>query len=79
MNKLLNNLERKFGRYAIPRLTFVMICCYVVGYMLQLINPNIAEFMTLEPGLIMRGEESSPGSSYRPRVWTSAASVSSSH
>ena len=56
MNKLLNNLERKFGRYAIPRLTFVMICCYVVGYMLQLINPNIAEFMTLEPGLILRGE-----------------------
>lgn len=56
MNKLLNNLERKFGRYAIPRLTFVMICCYLVGYMLQLINPNIAEFMTLEPGLILRGE-----------------------
>ena len=56
MNKLLNNMERKLGRYAIPRLTFVMICCYVVGYMLQLINPNIAEFMTLEPGLILRGE-----------------------
>ena len=49
-------MERKLGRYAIPRLTFVMICCYVVGYMLQLINPNIAEFMTLEPGLILRGE-----------------------
>lgn len=56
MNKLMNNLERKFGRYAIPRLTFVMICCYVVGYMLQLINPNVALFMTLEPGLILRGE-----------------------
>ena len=49
-------MERKFGRYSIPRLTFVMICCYVVGYLLQMINPNIAEFMTLEPGLILRGE-----------------------
>ena len=49
-------MERKFGRYSIPRLTVDMNCSYVVGYMLQMINPDIAKFMTLEPGLILRGE-----------------------
>ncbi|MCR5293755.1 MAG: hypothetical protein K6E30_01090 [Lachnospiraceae bacterium] len=56
MNKLLNNLERKIGRYAIPNLTMVIIGCYLIGYVLTTINPDIASYMTLEPGLILRGQ-----------------------
>lgn len=56
MNRFLNNMERKFGKWAIPNLTMVLIFCYVAGYALQMINPNAAQFMELEPGYILRGQ-----------------------
>lgn len=49
-------MERKFGKYAIPNLTLILIGCYVVGYFLQMINTNAAEYMQLEPGFILRGQ-----------------------
>ncbi len=49
-------MQRKFGKYAIPHLTAVLIGLYVVGYILQLINPNAVSYMTLEPALILRGQ-----------------------
>lgn len=56
MNSLLNKMERKFGKYAIPNLTMILIGCYVLGYILQMINPNAAQYMQLEPGYILRGQ-----------------------
>ena len=56
MNGLLNKMERKLRKYAIPNLTMVLIGCYVIGYVLQMINPNAAEYMQLEPGYILRGQ-----------------------
>ena len=57
MNNLFNKLERKFGKYAIPHLTFVMIGCYVVGYLLQAVNPEFpAAFLSLDISQILRGQ-----------------------
>ena len=56
MDRFLNKLERKFGKYAVPHLAAVMIGCYVVGYILELINPDVAAYMMLEPAEILRGQ-----------------------
>jgi len=56
MENLLNKLERKFGRYAIPNLTFIMIGLYVVGYLLQAVNSSAAAYMCLNPQKIFSGE-----------------------
>ncbi|MEE1109415.1 MAG: hypothetical protein VZR05_00620 [Lachnospiraceae bacterium] len=56
MNRLLRKLEQKYGKWAIPNLTTVMIVCYVIGYVLLTVNAGIISYMTLEPGLILRGQ-----------------------
>ena len=54
---MLNNLERKFGRYAIPHLINYLIGGYAVGYLLYLLSlatqVNILSFLTLEPYFII--------------------------
>lgn len=51
--KIINKLERKFGRYAIPNLTTYIIIGYVVGYALQFYGTftktNILRWLTLNP------------------------------
>ena len=50
---MLNKLERKFGKYAIPHLIVWLIGGYALGYLLQIggtiTNVNFIQFMTLEP------------------------------
>ncbi len=56
MNKFLNDLERKIGRYAVPRLTFFLIVCYIIGYTFEQIGPQVISYMTLEPYQILHGQ-----------------------
>lgn len=53
-------LERKFGKYAIPNLTKYIIITYVIGYVLmmaqQATSADILGWLTLDPGLILRGQ-----------------------
>ncbi len=58
MNRLLDKLEMKFGRYAIKNLTIYIIGLYIVGYILQLApaSVNITRFLTLNPYLILHGQ-----------------------
>ena len=58
MNKLLNELERKFGKYAIVNLTKYIVMLYVVGYVLQMApaSVNITGFLSLDPYLILHGQ-----------------------
>ena len=56
MNRILRKLEQKLGKWAIPNLTTVLIVCYIIGYALLTINSDVASYMTLEPGLILRGQ-----------------------
>ena len=34
----MSKFEKKFGKYAIPNLTLVLIMCYVAGYIIQLMG-----------------------------------------
>lgn len=58
MNNLMNDMERKFGRYAINNLTIYIIGLYVIGYILQLApaSINITRYLTLNPYLILHGQ-----------------------
>lgn len=49
-------MERKIGKYAIPNLSLYLILGYVLGYILEFINPAIVDFLTLNPYLILHGQ-----------------------
>lgn len=48
--------ERKFGKYAIRNLSFVLVVCYAVGYLIQLIAPGVLFYLTLNPYAIVHGQ-----------------------
>lgn len=50
--------ERKFGKYAIKNLSFVLILCYAVGYLLQMIDRSgtLIFYLTLDPYAILHGQ-----------------------
>ena len=50
------NFERKFSKYAIPNLSLYMIICFAFGYILQIMDSSFINYLTLEPGLILRGQ-----------------------
>ena len=54
--KLLNKLERKFGRFGIPHLTNYIIGCYILGYVIALMRSDFLSYLTLEPAWILRGQ-----------------------
>lgn len=49
-------MERKFGRYAVPNLTFWLIGAWVLGYIIQFTMPEVQGLLTLEPHLILHGQ-----------------------
>lgn len=56
-NNGISNFERKFGRYAIPNLSFILVMCYVAGYVIQLVNPAFMSYLTLDPyQLVFHGQ-----------------------
>ena len=48
-NNGISNFERKFGRYAIPNLSLILVMCYVAGYVIRLFNPTFMSYLTLDP------------------------------
>ena len=48
--------EKKFGKYAINNLSLVLIMCYAVGYIIQLINKGFLDYLTLNPYAVVRGQ-----------------------
>ncbi len=52
----MNNFEKKFGKYAIRNLTTVLIICYVIGYLIELLLPNLLIYLTLDPYAILHGQ-----------------------
>ena len=45
----MSKFEKKFGKYAIRNLSLMLIICYAVGYIIQLINQDFLYFLTLNP------------------------------
>ncbi len=56
MGKFLNNLERKFGRYAIHNLSLYIVAGYAIGYVMQIFAPSIAQWLNLNPYDILHGQ-----------------------
>lgn len=56
MNHFLENLERKLRGRAVPHLTAVMIGCFVLGYIMQAISPNAAQYMSLNIHEVLHGQ-----------------------
>ena len=54
--KFLNKLERKFGRYAISRLTMYIIATYILGYVLEFTAGNLTQYLYLDPYYILHGQ-----------------------
>lgn len=52
----MSNFEKKFGKYAISNLSLILILCYVVGYVIRLINGNFLLYLTLDPYAILHGQ-----------------------
>ncbi len=52
----MNKLEKKFGKYAIKNLSLMLILCYAVGYVIQLISPQFLYLLTLDPYKILHGQ-----------------------
>ena len=56
----LNNLQKKFGKYAIHNLTRYIIATYIIGYIISLIGSStgnsIIYYLTLNPALILQGQ-----------------------
>lgn len=54
---MVNKLEKKLGKYAIPNLMKYLIIGYILGYILMLLssgtNTNFIQYMTLEPYFII--------------------------
>lgn len=48
--------ERKFGKYAIPNLTVVVLACYIAGYLLTWLAPTFMNYLTLNPYAILHGQ-----------------------
>ena len=48
--------ERKFGKYAIPNISLLLILCYGCGYVIQFINASFLQYLTLNPYAILHGQ-----------------------
>ncbi len=56
MGRFLESLERRLRGRAVPHLTAVMIGCFVLGYIMQAVNPDAARYMNLNIYQILRGQ-----------------------
>ncbi|MCM1049970.1 MAG: hypothetical protein NC433_16260 [Clostridiales bacterium] len=52
----MSSFEKKFGKYAIRNLSLVLVVCYAVGYVIELIIPSIYGYITLNPYAILHGQ-----------------------
>lgn len=52
----MSNFEKKFGKYAIKNISLALIMCYVVGYIIAVINKDFLTYLTLNPYAILHGQ-----------------------
>lgn len=48
--------EKKFGKYAIPNLTYILMGCYILGYLMNALTPSLMRWLTLNPYAILHGQ-----------------------
>lgn len=52
----MSEFEKKYGKYAIHNLSFILIACYACGYLISLINGAFLNYLTLNPYAILHGQ-----------------------
>lgn len=53
----ISRLERRFGRFAIPNLMYVIIILYAVGFLLNILNPYFyIQYLSLNASEILHGQ-----------------------
>ena len=52
----MTKLERKFGRFAIPNLTVILIAGFILGYLIQIFNSEALGLIAMNPEKIMQGQ-----------------------
>ena len=53
---ILDRLERRFRRYAVPNVTVGLIACQVLAYLLHFTRPDLFEAMELVPARVLEGQ-----------------------
>ena len=56
MPRLIDKLERRLGRFAVPNVTQAIILGQMVSYVLALSNPHFRNGISLVPALVLQGE-----------------------
>lgn len=52
----LTKLERKYGKFAIPNLTVILIVGFVFGYIIEIVQPDALSLINLNAAKIMHGQ-----------------------
>lgn len=52
----LTKLERKYGKYAIPNLTVILVGGFILGYLIEMVQPDAIYAINLNPEKIMHGQ-----------------------
>ena len=52
----MSDFEKKFGRYAVPNLSLILVALYAVGYVIEMFFPSLAYYMTLNPWAVVHGQ-----------------------
>lgn len=52
----MTKLERKYGKYAIPNLTVILIAGFIIGYIIEILNPEALELIAMNPVKVMQGQ-----------------------
>ncbi len=52
----MSSFEKKFGKYAIKNISFVLVICYAIGYVIEFLMPNLIWYLTLNPYAILHGQ-----------------------
>lgn len=52
----MTKLERKYGKFAIPNLTVILIAGFVVGYLIEIFSADALELIALNPAKVMQGQ-----------------------
>ena len=54
---ILNRLERRFGRYAIPNVMRIFTLLYAIGLVIWLLNPTFyVLYLSLNPAAVLHGQ-----------------------
>jgi hypothetical protein len=56
LERLLTKLERRFGRYALGNVTYVLVGLQAIGFIIVMTRPDLAERLVLDRAAVLNGQ-----------------------